>query len=277
MAGRDPETNPAAFLGAELRRARLAAGIPSQEQLSAKLHVDRTVIAKAETGERPPTPEVAAALDETFPHLDGMISRLAKLARKAGAGFAPSFGEWIDAEREATVLRWWEPLVVPGLLQTADYAREILATNPDITDGILEERIAGRIERQAILDQGRPPELCVLLGEDVLHRRIGSPKIMHDQLVQLADMSCRPNIAVQIVPAELGAHTGLLGAFTIATLQVKPDIVYLETSADGQITEKSTVVSHVTLRFDRLRGEAIPRGASRDLILKVAEGKWTAT
>jgi transcriptional regulator with XRE-family HTH domain len=274
---RDPESNPAAFLGEELRRARLAAGMSNQDQLAVKVHVERSVIGKAETGDRPPTPELAAALDETFPHLDGLFTRLSKLARKAAAGFAPSFGEWIDSEQEATVLRWWEPLVVPGLLQTAEYAREILATNPDITDDMLQERVAGRIERQAILDLDRPPELCVLLGEDVLHRRIGSPKIMYDQLVQLADMSCRSNITVQVVPAELGAHTGLLGAFTIATLQVKPDIVYLETSADGQITEKSTVVSHVTLRFDRLRGEAVPRGASRDLILKVAEDKWNAT
>lgn len=79
---RDPETNPAAFLGAEIRRARLAAGFSSQDALAAKLGYDRSVIAKAETGERPPTPDVADELDGMFPHLDGLFARAARLARR---------------------------------------------------------------------------------------------------------------------------------------------------------------------------------------------------
>lgn len=118
----DPESNPAAFLGAELRRARLAAGYSSQDALAARLGYDRSVIAKAETGERPPSPEVADALQaELFPAgPDGLIPRLAKLARRADGPIPSWFESWLEAERAAHTLRLWSPLLVPGLLQTSE-------------------------------------------------------------------------------------------------------------------------------------------------------------
>lgn len=84
--------------------------------------------------------------------------------------------EWIDSERRATSLRTWEPLLVPGLLQTADYARAILAADPETTEEQLSELVAARLERQAILDRPNPPALWVVLDEAVLHRLIGSRK-----------------------------------------------------------------------------------------------------
>jgi transcriptional regulator with XRE-family HTH domain len=130
----DPESNPASFLGAELRRARLAAGFSSQEALAAKLGYDRSVIAKAETGERPPSPEVAAALQtELFPAgPDGLVIRLATLARRADGPIPSWFESWLEAERTAHMLRLWSPMLVPGLLQTGEYARALfLATGLD--------------------------------------------------------------------------------------------------------------------------------------------------
>jgi transcriptional regulator with XRE-family HTH domain len=121
----DPESNPASFLGAELRRARVAAGFSSQEALAAKLGYDRSVIAKAETGERPPSPEVADALQaELFPAgPDGLVIRLATLARRADGPIPSWFESWLEAERAAHMLRLWSPLLVPGLLQTANDRR----------------------------------------------------------------------------------------------------------------------------------------------------------
>jgi hypothetical protein len=98
---------------------------------------------------------------------------------------------------------------------------------------------------------------------------------MHGQLAHLAEMSRRPNITVEVVPYGAGAHSGLLGAFALAQFENAPAIVYLETAAGGQIAEAPATVAQVMLTFDTLRSESLPRGISRDLIMKVAEEKWT--
>jgi transcriptional regulator with XRE-family HTH domain len=271
----DPGSSPAAFLGAELRRARVAASM-SQEQLSRSLGFDRTVITKAETGERPPSPEVAAAVDGAFPHLDGLFSRLTLLARRANGRYPDWFREWVDAERQATALRTWQPILVPGLLQTRDYARALFqAWQPAATVDDLDALVSARVERQAILDRVDPPELMAVLDEAVLHRKVGSAKIMHDQLTYLDEMSCRPAVTIQIVPAEVGTHAGLLGGFFVGSFDDTPAIVYAETAVEGITTEKPALVSKASQAFERLRSEALPRGASRDLIRKVAEQQWT--
>ena len=184
--------------------------------LGQRLGYSGAQVGKVETGERAPAQDFAEACDQAFPDAGGLFGRIYQLARRWDGGYPSWFAEWIDSERRATSLRWWEPLLIPGLLQTADYARAILAADPETTEDQLGELVAARLERQAILDKPVPPTLWVLLDEAVLHRLIGSRKIMYDQLLELADASCRSNITVQIVPAEVGAHAGLLGAFIVA-------------------------------------------------------------
>ena len=98
---------------------------------------------------------------------------------------------------------------------------------------------------------------------------------MHDQLEHLADLADEAADHVQVIPASAGAHAGLLGGFIIADLDGSPGMVYLETAAEGQIADSPAIVAHAMLRFDALRSEALPRAASRDLIMKVAGEKWT--
>ena len=117
--------------------------------------------------------------------------------------------------------------------------------------------------------------LWIVIDEAVLHRCIGSPEITRDQLDHLADLAQRPRITIQVIPAEVGAHVGLLGAFSIATFDHAAAIVYLESPDQGQTTDKHATVATISLAFDTLRAEALPRGASRDMILKVAEERWT--
>ncbi len=271
---RDPRTDLGAWLGEELRTARTAADYSSQDALARELGFDRTTINKAETGERPPSDLVSAKIAEKFPGLaNGLYVQLATIARKSNGKFPGWFErDWLPIEREATSLRWWEPIHIPGLLQTGDYARSLFqAWQPASSGDDLDALVNGRLERQNILDRDNPPDLRVVLDEAALHRMIGSPKIMNDQLVHLADMSCRPAVTVKIVPARLGAHGGLLGAFILA----KPSgTLYLETAVEAQITGDDTFRERATLIFDRLTDDALPRGASRDLILKVAEEQW---
>jgi transcriptional regulator with XRE-family HTH domain len=270
----DSSAGPLNFFGAELRRWRMSAGL-SQEQLGQRVGYSAAQVGKVETGDRASSLDFAQRCDGALPDAGGLFGRIYQLARRWDGGYPSWFRDWLEAEREASSLRWWEPMLVPGLLQTPDYARAILGGRPDPMEDELEQMVAARIERQAVLDRPRPPTLWVVLDEAVLHRCVGSPKIMHEQLLHLADLAGRPRITVQVVPARVGAHAGLLGAFIIAGFSGAPDIVYLETSADGQVSDKSSVVAQVTLRFDTLRAVALPRDDSRGLIVKVADGRWT--
>jgi transcriptional regulator with XRE-family HTH domain len=274
MARRDPETHPAAFLGGELRRARVAAGFSSQDALAGKLGFDRTVIAKAETGERPPTVDVLAAWCAAC-RLDGeLFGRLAVLARRADGPVPTWFEDWLQAEGEAQSLRMWSPMLIPGLLQTAEYARALfLAAQTDTSDDAIGALVAARLERQVILDQANPPDVVAVLDEAVLHRLIGSPQAMHDALVHVAELSRRPYIVVQVVPAGNGANAGLGGAFDIAAADGIAETLRME-GVEDQTTEKRSLVRKAAVAFDRVRGDALPRDASRDLILKVADERW---
>lgn len=136
--------------------------------------------------------------------------------------------------------------------------------------------MSARLARQEILARDDPPLLWVVLDEGVLHRAVGdNSEVMRGQLLHLAQMSRRPNVTVEVVPYSAGAHSGLLGAFAVAEFEDAPAIVYLETAAEGQVAEEPSMVAQVMLTFDSLRSEGLPRGASRDLIMKVAEERWT--
>jgi transcriptional regulator with XRE-family HTH domain len=272
----DPASNPAAFLGAELRRARVAAGFTSQEALAARLGYDRTVIAKAETGERPPTPEVADALEaELFAGgPSGLVGRLAAVARRADGPVPAWFEDWLEAEREALTLRYWQPIIIPGLFQTAEYARALLlAAQTDTSDEAIGALVGARLARRAIFDKPDPPDVVVVLDESVLHRLIGSPQVMHDQLSEIADLSTRPYISVQVVPTGNGANAGLGGALNIAGGDGTPDVLHMD-AVEGQTSERRSLVRKAAVAFDRLRGDALPRGQSRDLILRLADELW---
>jgi DNA-binding XRE family transcriptional regulator len=152
---RDPRSDLGAWLGEELRRARLDAGFTSQDQLARELGFDRAVIVKAETGARTPSEDVAPKIAEMFPGLcNGLYVRLAAIARKSNGPIPGWFADWLGREREATSVRIWQPIIVPGLLQTADYAQALFAgERKGIDADALADLVAARIGRQAIFDK----------------------------------------------------------------------------------------------------------------------------
>jgi Domain of unknown function (DUF5753) len=115
--------------------------------------------------------------------------------------------------------------------------------------------------------------VVVVLDESVLHRLIGSPQVMHDQLTEIADLSTRPYISVQVVPAGNGANAGLGGALNIAGGDGTPDVLHMD-AVEGQTSERRSLVRKAAVAFDRLRGDALSRGQSRDLILRLADELW---
>ena len=212
----DRAGTPAGVFGAELRFYRTRAGL-SQKDLAARANVSHDVISKIETGERPPAEDFPPRLD-AIPELDtrGALTRLWDHLKKGQKQRLYGwFQEWADIEAQATVLRWYEPLVVPGLLQTEDYARAILSARPDGNLDDLDEQVAARLARQAVLDRTGAPQLWCVLDEGVLHRAIGGSKVMRSQLYHLAEVAEHPKTTIQVIRTG-GAHAGLLGEFVIA-------------------------------------------------------------
>lgn len=267
------EPNPLfVFFGEELRRRRNAAGL-SQEALGKRIGFSAEQVGKVENCDRRPTLRFAQSCDSAFPEAQGMFVNLVDAAEKSAGVYPAWFASWVDAEKRASVIRWWEPLLVPGLLQTADYARAVFDAWQAIDgESTTDELVAARLARQAILDRPSPPSFWALIDETVLHRSVGDPKVMHDQLVHLAEMSERPRVNIEVVPSGVGAHVGLLGAFAVAGFEDDtPGIVYLESPDEGETTKHPATVAKIGLTFDTLRTEALGGRASRDLIRKVAE------
>lgn len=272
MSQRDPNTHLGAFLGRRLQRARVKAGFASQEALAGKLHIDRTVIAKAESGERPPTPEVLAAWCELTGITDpDMYADLCELARVLNGAVPEWFRPWLDFEGLATSLRIWHPTLVPGLFHTEAYARAIL----QLGGGDVDARVAARLERSKILDRDDSPDVVAVFNEYALRNMIGSVETMSEQLARVVDVSRRPNVVVQVVPVGIGAYGGESGAFDIASAPSMNDLIRMESVPQDVTTETRSVVRAAAVAFDQIRAEALPQRQSRDLIVRLNEELWT--
>ena len=284
MAAGRKDRDALGWFADELRAHRTAHGW-TQVDVAAKTMYSESLIAQVETCRKVATPELAKALDRVFatpgfiedaPGVLGTPGTFGRLVvRLRNLPFPAAFRSFEPHEREATALYIFEHSFLPGLLQTEAYARAVLEMHTDVTEDVVNERLAGRLSRQAILerDDPPPPVVCALIDQSALMREIGGPLVMRDQLAHLVTMSRRPNITVQVIP-NAGAHPGLLGAFTVADLGGAPGIVNLEDIADGRVTEDAATVSMVALRFHSLRGDALSKGASRDLIEGVIQERW---
>lgn len=268
MKVREGDTSGLVLFSAELAAARGKEGL-TQEDLAHRLNYSPSLIAMIEGLRRAPTLDFAKRCDDAL----GTPGTFARLQQHARTTPLPSwFRPWAEIEAVATQLRLFEHAVVPGLLQTEGYARAILAEQPVIQDDELAAMVAARLERQAVLsrDDGSPLVWAVI-DEAVLNRAVGGAKVMAEQLLYLAHMADQPGVTIEVVPLTTGAHCGLAGAFALADVAGVGEIAYLDTVTDGYIAESASVVAGVVLTFNTLRSEALPRRASRDLIMKRAE------
>ena len=278
MAARelDAGTNPGQVFGSMLRFYRARAGL-SQEQLGALIHFSPDQVSKVENGLRSPTREFIGACDGlaqlgTGGALGELRDRLDGYFRQRA--FPGWFATWAEYEPRAAALRWYESLVVPGLLQTAGYARAVLRTRVGSTDEQIEEMVAARLERQAVLDRDAPPTLWVVVDEGVLRRPVGGPVVMAEQLRHLAETAQRPNLVVQVIPAGAGAHEGLRGPFMIADFPDAPSVAWQDAAVFGQLIDDANGIASLMAMWDTLKSEALPRPASLALMEEAAK-TWT--
>jgi len=272
MPRRDPDTDPRAFLGRELARARKAAGF-SQDTLSVRLVCDRTVVAKIETGDRVPTDEVLEAWCAACNLDPEMFARWSTFARRTDGPVPSWFESWLEAEKLAHMLRIWQPLVIPGLFQTAEYARALfIAAGADVDRA--DDLVRVRLGRQDILDRQDPPHVVAVLDELAVRRLVGSPAIMAEQLDRVADLAERANITIQVVPSETGANAGLSGCFDMASGDGTPEVLRMEAVEDLTVESRALVRQAVDI-FTRVQADALPRTASLKMIREAAE-TWKA-
>ncbi|MDX6743446.1 Scr1 family TA system antitoxin-like transcriptional regulator [Actinocorallia sp. A-T 12471] len=179
------------------------------------------------------------------------------------------YAEHLPLEAKADELFVAQLGLMPGLLQTEDYARAVMlkATGP----ASLDQGLAERIERQKILSRPKPPLLWVLLDEAALRRVVGSPAIMRGQLERLVELSYHPNLSVRVVPFTVGWHPGVTSSFKIMKLRDKTH-AYSETTGGGRLTSRLDEVRHFELRFRRTGEDALNRDDSRSLLNAIAEG-----
>jgi transcriptional regulator with XRE-family HTH domain len=263
--------SPSTFLLGELRRARSAAGL-SQEDLGRTINYSGSLVSAVENGQRPPTRDYLVAVDGAL-HTNGLFERLQ--SKLAGLDQAPVwFRDWLIIEREATLIRWFEPLVVPGILQTPGYAHSIIADSGMVDFDEVEERVAARIERRSLLERPKPPTLITIIDEGVLRRRVGSSAVMAQQCGLLRELAVRPHIQIHVVPFSAGAHAGLGGAFTLAR-GAEQETAHIDGPLQAQITDRGGNLDRLTRRWEAIRGEALPRSLSLELIKEVAESWQT--
>jgi len=258
----DPAASPLKHFGQEVKLERELLGL-SRAELGKKASSSYSLVAKIEAGERMPSLHFAQTCDRTFPHSNGRFGRLWPLVIKHA--YPSWFRPFVAMEAVAAAIRSFQVQVVPGLLQTPDYAREVLMAGR-LGAQRVEELLAARLERQRVLERENPPDLWVVLDQNVLRRRIGTPKVFAAQLAKVLEAAETPSTLVQVVPDDSGAHSGLAGPFAVLTMEEGPDVVYVDSYAQGQILADPTIVKDAMRAYDLLQAEALPPRASLELI-----------
>jgi transcriptional regulator with XRE-family HTH domain len=254
----------------ELRRLRIAAGF-SQEALSEQINYSASLVAAVEQCRRPPRLEFAERCDEALGS-DGLLVRIREAIVRES--MMPWFREWVSIEQEATALRSFQPLVVPGLLQTEDYARGTYDGSSQFTADEVEQTVAGRLARQAVLHRPDPPLFVAVLDYTTLERPVGGREVMREQLLHLLTMARLPQVKLHLVPRGTGGYTGLSGAFVIATPPEGDDVAYLDNQLKGTIVERAADILLLRRAWESVRAEALPHGQTLKSISEAAE-TWT--
>ena len=173
------------------------------------------------------------------------------------------------------MLKYWSPIIITPIFQTAEYARALLlAAQTDTSDEAIDALVEAKLERAMILDRADPPDVVALIDELALRRLIGSPEVMHEQLVHIAELAERPYVCVQVVPTAVGATAGLSGDMQPRQRRRRPDVLHTDAVPEGHTTESRSLVRKAGVAFERTRGYAMPRAQSRDLIMEVANERW---
>lgn len=243
----------------ELRSARKMA----QDRLAAAIGVSKSLVQSFESGKLIPQEGTAERLDEIF----GTGEEIQELAKTAQGDLRPWMRPWVEHERRAVLLRSWDQVLIPGLVQRERYMRELFGS-VRTNSGRVDDLVATRVERQnAVFDRDSPVALSCVVGEFAL--RQGSREAVKDQLGYLVDVGHKLPVSVRVVPDGCGLHPGLGGAISLATMPDGRRVGYLDDQLRGRVATTADDVVALELVWEAVNELALSADQSRDLMLRV--------
>lgn len=253
--------------GDELRRRRTAAGM-TQEALSSIVVCSPTLISHFEAGRRLPNPDDAARIDQALA-TDGWFARWLKdLERR----FADHFTEAAELEQLAEKIQEYATSLIPGLLQTPEYAQEVFrACFPNPVTEAIDERVANRMARAALLANPASPELWALLDEAALRRTVGGPRVMAEQLGKIASLAESGRLRLHVLPFSTGSHAMMEGMLSLMSFPDAAPVAYTEGVLTGRLIDAPAQVARCQVMYDLALGQALPHQKSVALLRAVAK------
>lgn len=271
-------------LAAELRRMRAAAEL-SREEVTERTGINTATLYRIETAKTRPQARTLKALLDLYDADDEQRQHLVTLSKEATkqgwlrpyhSDLPEEYTAYISFEAEASSVRNYESLFIPGLLQTEAYARAVIAgVLPNASRQDIEDRVQARIERQKLLTQDNPLKLWAIVDEAALRRAVGGPSVMRAQLAHLADIATLPHVTLQVITFESGAHTGMPGSFVLMDFPdpLDTDLIYIDSMAGDLFLEADADVRRFSSIFDNLRATAASPDDSTKLIARLANDR----
>lgn len=270
-------------LGSVLRRMREDAGL-KLDDVAARTTLNAAKTSRIETARTGVKPTDLTTLLDLYGEEDAakraLLHYLAKNANKRGwwqtyrDSISPAYADLISLESDARNMRSYQTTLIPGLLQTAAYARATIdalhMTSPqDRVNAMVEVRMA----RQSVLTHPEPLEFWAIIHEAALRPRVANPQVMRDQLQRLIDVSALPHVSIQVLPLQATPHPGLAGSFAVVGFPETADldVVLVESLTSAFYVEEPAEVSIYSVAFERLRAAALPFDDSADLIARTKD------
>lgn len=261
---------PRQFLAKAIQEACEAKGM-SQASLAKAVPMSESLIRHWEAERRIPKPDYLARVEVIL----GTGGWLVRIRENLVSAPVPLewFGKWPKVEDRSSSLWSVETTVIPGLLQTKEYATEVLRAAHHRAD--TEEMLSSRLERQNVLGKDDPPVFVCLVQESVLNNMVGNPAIMVDQLEHIAEMIEREKVIFQIIPHRAKSGALLIAPFVIAHVDGEGDVAYVDNQLSGEVVEDVEGIARLRRMFDELRADAMNRNDSLDHVRRMAE-EWKA-
>ncbi|GAB3958308.1 helix-turn-helix transcriptional regulator [Actinoallomurus acanthiterrae] len=259
----DPDSSMWDWITIDLRFQTKKSGM-SYAAVARLLNRSYSNVSNIMAGRRKIKEEDAKTLDAHW-DLGEHFTRLVRYAKRDGS--REWFREYLEYEAASSVVKAYEALAVPGLLQIPEYAAALIR---ELGSADAEDQVKRRIARQAILSKTPPPSLYVLLSQNALNWPVGGAEVMRDQLAHFLEMAERPNVGIRVVPLSSGAHAGFDGSFTLIYGEAG-DVAYTEAPGRGRLVDSPSEVREYWDRYDRIGQVALPVAPSLQLIREAME------
>jgi transcriptional regulator with XRE-family HTH domain len=243
----------------------------TQERLANLINYSKAWMSNLETGQVHPYRQTIIDIEKTLKLPPQVLLDIYELIKFEEPHPVLAFERYADAERRARIIRRYDALVVPALLQTPEYAKPlIVAGRQTAKSEVIERLLSDRLERQERLIRDEPT-LWLIVDESALHRPVGGREVHMAQLDALIEAAQRPNIGLQVIPLATGAHAGLTCSFTILSFDDDPEVAYTEDCERGYFRERPDQVRIWFDTFEALRAVTLPAAASLEVIRHIRD------